>query len=263
MPYIEQVKITPSRSKTYPFNIPSIINAKDIALDSNVTVLIGDNGIGKSTLLEAIAVKLKLPRMDLNSNYNHKDFNSARMLEPYLHLTHSALPSGLFFRPIDLPSYIESLRNSGEAAVSYFKEVGITDEYVIKMMSDSQNFYKREMVNKFGFPLEQFSHGEACLKVMSAYISKPGVYILDEPEAALSPIRQLELISIIINNVKKYGSQFIIATHSPLFMAISDSKLFEIGDNLFEPINFKETVFFTVIRDFLNSPDAFMRSFNC
>jgi predicted ATPase len=106
--------------------------------------------------------------------------------------------------------------------------------------------------------LHQMSHGEAFLWLMQNRFGENGLYILDEPEAALSPQRQLALLRIIHDLVQN-GSQFIIATHSPILMAYPNAALFELDEKGIQPIKLEDTQHFLVTRDFLNNPKNFLR----
>ena len=111
-----------------------------------------------------------------------------------------------------------------------------------------------------GVSLHEQSHGESFLALAMHRFGAQGLYILDEPEAALSPKRQLSLLSIIHDLVEQHASQFIIATHSPILMAYPNALLYRLGTNGIEQVAYEDTEHYTITRDFLNSPERFFKS---
>ena len=115
------------------------------------------------------------------------------------------------------------------------------------------------MQEDYGEGLDANSHGEGFLKLFNARFTGAGVYLLDEPEAPLSPTRQLTLLSMMAKMVRK-GAQFIIATHSPILMAYPNATLYRLGTERIAPIAYEDTEHYTITRDFLNSPDRFFKT---
>ena len=118
---------------------------------------------------------------------------------------------------------------------------------------------KNALTEKYGGDLNTYSHGEGFLKIFESRFTQKGIYILDEPEASLSPLRQLSLISIIKELVQQRGAQFILATHSPILMGIPDAKLFELRDGLIAETTYEETEHFRITKGFLENRDQFLR----
>ena len=112
---------------------------------------------------------------------------------------------------------------------------------------------------EYGQELQSFSHGEAYMKIIQEKINRPGIYILDEPEAALSPAKQLSLIYFIQEHLKNYNSQFIIATHSPMLMAIPNSNIYEINEDGMQLTPLDETEHYSITKSFLNNPEIYLR----
>ncbi len=107
--------------------------------------------------------------------------------------------------------------------------------------------------------MNAFSHGEAYLKILETRINGKGIYILDEPEAALSPSRQLALISLIMDMTKNHKCQFIIATHSFIIMGFPGALLYEIKEEGFNKTDFRDTEHYIITRSFLENPEQFLR----
>ncbi len=260
MSYISSIHINTDKSNPFPFNVPSIKFAKNVSLDTPISFFIGDNGTGKSTLIEAIAFRLQLPHMD-GSSYTKRCFAAARSLIPYLEISYNMLRTiGFFFRAEDFGDYMNSVDRS-DARLHASLE-GLHDhvpEQVMQEMKDNANSQIHHMRKNFGQELQYYSHGEAYLKIIQEKIQKRGIYILDEPEAALSPARQLALIYYILEHLKSNRSQFIIATHSPILMSIPNSTIFEITEKNMVKTKLEETEHYSITRSFLNDPTLYLR----
>ncbi len=115
------------------------------------------------------------------------------------------------------------------------------------------------MRKDYGENMQAFSHGEAYLKILQTRIGDKGIYLLDEPEAALSPLKQLSLMSYILEVLKDKNAQFIIATHSPILMGIPGASLYEIQETEMKLTPFKETDHFRITKGFLDNPEQYLR----
>jgi predicted ATPase len=118
------------------------------------------------------------------------------------------------------------------------------------------------MNKEYGQDLQGFSHGEAYFKIMNDKINKGGIYLLDEPEAALSPSKQLSLLYFIKEHLKSNISQFIIATHSPMLIAYPGATIYQISDDGMKKVSFEDTEHYSITRSFLNNPEAYLRHLN-
>ncbi|MEL6986731.1 MAG: AAA family ATPase [Bacteroidota bacterium] len=259
MHYIKEINFNLERSVPFPFDVPAIKFAKHIQCDSPITFFIGDNGTGKSTLLETIAYKLQLPHMD-SSSYEKPSFNAAKKLIPYIEFKwNMQRPIGFFFRAEDFGDYMNSIHRRDFELHRQLKSLeGEVPDHIIKEMKENANFQIHHMRNEFGQELTSFSHGEAYLRIMQEKFDRRGIYILDEPEAALSPTKQLSLIYFIQSHLKLHQSQFIIATHSPMLMAIPGAQIYEITDHEMQLKSLEETEHYTITKTFLNNPDMYL-----
>lgn len=239
--YIESVKISkPIEPDSYLADLPVIrylADMEELCFPSDVTFFIGENGTGKSTLLEAIAVAY-----GFNAEGGTRNFTfSTRMThsELYRHLTLSRsryARDGFFLR-----------------AESFYNVATNIDEL------DSESSFGPALVNSYGGKsLHKQSHGESFLALVQNRFGGNGLYILDEPEAALSPLKQMTLIAEIDALVKK-DSQFIIATHSPILMAYPNAHIYQIGENGIEIVSYKETEHYLLTRQFLNNPEKMLK----
>lgn len=195
----------PDRTQ-FPFTIAALRSFQQMDFTAPVTILMGENGVGKSTLLEAIAVSYGFSAEggSLNHQFRTKD-------------THSPLH---------------------------------------ELLED-------QLVAETGRPgifshMHRFSHGESFMEVMGR-LPKQGLYLMDEPEAALSPSRQLQFLVRLHEHVLANGSQFVICTHSPILMSYPGADLHEITEEGIRPVEYDETDHVRLTRDFLKAPGAFLK----
>ncbi len=260
MSFLKSFSINAERKNPFPFNIPAVQFARQIQLDNKVTIFIGDNGCGKSTLLESIALQLNLP---LIGGYikEHPGFEAARLLQRYIEIEWKRQTNkGFFFRAEDFSDFVNSTENERRKIADDLKELkGVVDDSIIKQMSENMNYSLYRMRKDYGDNMQAFSHGEAYLKILETRIGDKGVYLLDEPEAALSPLKQLSLIFFIIEVLKNGNTQFIISTHSPMLMGIPGAMIYEIREDGMEKVSYKETDHYRITNRFLNNPDSYLR----
>lgn len=263
MPYIKSVHIETDRINPFPYNVAAIKYAKNLDISSNLNFIIGDNGTGKSTLLETIAFRLQLPHMD-GSEYSKKSFKAAIKLSSSLVLDFNInRPTGFFFRAEDFGDYLNSVNRYDAGLHSHLKSLdGAVPQHIIQEMKDNANYQLYHMRSNYGQELGSFSHGEAYLKIMDEKLRKPGIYILDEPEAALSPAKQLSLIYQILQHLDNNMSQFIIATHSPILMSIPNGNIYEITEEEMTKTALEDTEHYKITKSFLNNPDLYLRHLN-
>lgn len=243
MSYLKEVKfnwnsIPDTRNNEYPYNIPSLRGLDNIKLESNVTFFVGENGSGKSTLLEAIARKCDFNIIGgkdslIENPVNEDTLSSILMLSWF-----PKIKNGFFFRSetlFDFANYIDELANDpmigrGQAYKSYG-----------------------------GKSLHEQSHGESFISLFTNRFGKEGIYILDEPEAALSPQNQLAFLRIIWQLEKESKAQFIIATHSPILLGYPDAMILTFDQNPIKKIDYESTYHYQVTKDFLNNRGKFFK----
>lgn len=260
MPYISKVNIVCPKERPFPFDILAVKHAKGLDFSNPVTFIIGDNGTGKSTLLETIAYRLQLPNMDASS-YGKRGFEAAKTLTEYLSIEWAIdRPTGFFLRAEDFGNLLNGIQNEDNRLSTFFEDIkGEVPENILKSMRDNSNHQIHHMYKNYGQDLQGFSHGEAYFKIMNDKINQPGIYLLDEPEAALSPSKQLSLIYFIKEHLSRNMSQFIVATHSPMLMAYPGATIYQISNDKMEKAKFEDTEHYTITRSFLNNPDAYLR----
>ena len=260
MSFIESFSINSQKKNPFPFNVLAVQLAKEIEVDNKVTIFVGDNGCGKSTLLESIALSVNLPLIGGYIN-EHAGFEAARILQPHLDIQWKRKTNkGFFFRAEDFSDFINSVENERRKIErDLFDLKGDVDDSVIKKMSESMNYKLYAMRKSYGENMQAFSHGEAYLKILETRIQDKGIYLLDEPEAALSPLKQLSLLFLIIEAGKKDNTQFILSTHSPIMMGIPGATIYEIKEDGMQKVQYEETDHYRITKTFLNNPASYLR----
>ena len=227
-PYLQEIQLKHEMVASYheyPFCIPCIKNLSSLEFHEDVTFIIGENGAGKSTLIEAIALGLGFGIEGGTKNVQIATHNNnASQLCKYLKFVKS------FKKPSD---YYFLRAESFYNVATYMEEV----DYLIEYGGNS---------------LHNYSHGESFMATLSNKLKGNGLYIFDEPEAALSPSRQLAAIAIIDKLVRN-RSQFIIATHSPILLSYPNAAIYRLDDSGIRKIDYEETEHYMVTKHFLNN----------
>lgn len=222
----------------YPFNLPAVRTLDRLDFHPQVTFFIGENGSGKSTLLEAIAVALGFNAEGGSRNFQFSTRRSHSVLHEHLRIAKG------FKRP----------RTGFFLRAESFFNVATEIEHL-----DAEPGLGAPVIQSYGGrSLHEQSHGESFLTLLMERFHGQGLYILDEPEAALSPQRQLAVLARIHDLVNE-GSQFVIATHSPLLMAYPDACIYQCGADGVVPVAYEDTEHVRVTRDFLADPQRMLR----
>jgi predicted ATPase len=228
-PYLKRVSIRDDAEVDqgkYPYNIPAVRVLDRLEFHPDVTFFVGENGSGKSTVLEAIAVALGYSPEGGTKNFRLQTTPDESVSPLYQALrlarSHRKPQDGFFLR-----------------AESFFNVATFSDEMNVAGSYGAES-------------LHSCSHGEAFLALLTHKLRGKGLYLLDEPEAALSPTRQLAAL-VAIRQLVEDQSQFIIATHSPILLAYPNATIFRFGSDGISAVRFEETEHYTVTRDFMNN----------
>lgn len=214
----------------YPFNLPAIKNLSKLSFHPKVTFIIGENGFGKSTILESIAVAYGFNAEGGSRNFNFTSRDTHSNLDKYIKVVKGTKRprTGFFLR-----------------AESFYNLATNIDDL------DSDHSGGPRIIDAYGGrSLHEQSHGESFFALFQNRFSGEGLYLLDEPEAALSPTRQMSMLSIMHDLIQE-GAQFIIATHSPIIMAYPNSLIYEIKEKI-EAVKYEDTEHYQITRAFIN-----------
>ena len=238
MLYIKEIQIqNRNNDDKFPYNLPLFKNGLNIKFNKSITFLVGDNGTGKSTLLESIASIIGFNSLGGSSDHHYDNeaiSDNLKLADNIKIIWNLKTNKGFFF-----------------LAESYFTFI----KYIDDLAKDNGDY---AFLPYGGKSLQKQSHGESFLSLFKNRFNN-GVFILDEPEAALSPEKQLTLISIIYELTQHFDCQFIIATHSPILITCPDSEVYEIRDDKIMKVYYSETKQFEFYKDFLNAPERFLK----
>jgi predicted ATPase len=230
-PFLRQIETQPDKidPAVYPFNIRAFSRGTDLELRSKVTFFVGENGSGKSTLLEALAEICGFSLEGGNRDHHRATFADRSPLAQALRLSwQPKVTEGFFMRAesfYNFATYLDGVSN---------------------------------LLAYGGESLHAQSHGESFMALFANRFEQ-GIYLLDEPEAALSPQRQLSFLKIIHDLATPGHAQFLIATHSPIILSYPGAVLFDLDGDVIQEIDYRETKHFLITRDFLNGPERFFR----
>ncbi|HUC96704.1 MAG TPA: AAA family ATPase [Candidatus Saccharimonadales bacterium] len=233
--FIRSIKYTPpTDTKEYPFSIPAVKDIGKIILTQPVTFLVGENGTGKSTIIEAIAVAAGFNAEGGTKNYNFTSQNTTSSLNEQLTLIrgHFREKYGYFLR-----------------AESFYTTANYAENGTELISGPAPIYFD-------GKRIHEQSHGEAFMSIVKEFRPK-GLYIFDEPESALSPNRLFELMRSIHELVGQ-GAQFIIATHSPILLAYP-ATIYEMSNQGIMQKKYDELENIQLTRDFMNHPEVFLQ----
>ncbi|MDQ0268309.1 AAA family ATPase [Cytobacillus purgationiresistens] len=217
--------------ETYPFSIPAIKNMNEIELTKRITFLVGENGSGKSTLLEAIADKCDFHTAGGGRNNLYEVHEAQSALGGYIRLSWMPkVTNGFFLRAesfYQFASHIDDIDTTG------YRDYG-------------------------GKSLHHQSHGESFISLFLNRFKGKAIYLLDEPEAALSPARQLAFLRILHDLTKNEDCQFIIATHSPILLGYPDATILNFDDGCIAETKYEETDHYQITRYFLENRQRYL-----
>lgn len=219
----------PRGARDFPFSIPALRRLRRLEFHPAVTFFIGENGAGKSTLLEAIAVKAGFSAEGGWKRRATEEIHPSSGLDRHLTLARGGYPGdGWFLRAESFYNIATELEELGSEFSGY----------------GGKSFHAQ-------------SHGEAFLALLNHRLTGDGLYFFDEPEAALSPQRQLSVLTLI-HRLVRHGSQLVIATHSPILLAYPHARIYAFDERGIRAVRYEDTEHFNVTRDFLSHPQRML-----
>lgn len=229
-------------SESYLSNVPAVTNLARLGkleFSSPVTFFVGENGVGKSTLIEAIAVSMGFNPEGGSINFKFSTNDSHSELYKYL-------------------SVVKTLRRRRDGyflrAESFYNAISYIDE-----LDKIPAFSPRIVESYGGRSLHNRSHGESFLSLVENRFGGNGIYILDEPEAALSP-RKIMRLMVLIKNLVDKGAQFIISTHSPILITFPQAQIYQFTDDSIESLTYNETEHFNITKQFVSNPERMINA---
>jgi len=238
-PYLRRIWLDPSRiadRKAYPFCLPFLQDDFALSFESTITIIVGENGTGKSTLLEGIAVLAGYDEAGGGKGYmpvDHSDAQEKMGGALSTALRASWLPkitNGWFFR-----------------AESFFSVARYLDKAALDVGERGPDFLSH-------------SHGEGFLRFFEERCQRQGIFVFDEPESALSPARQIEFLKLLRRMEESTICQVVMATHSPMLMAYPNARLLRLSKHGLEPVTIEQTDHYKVLREFCADPAGFVQA---
>lgn len=260
---IELRRIPEWGADKFPFTVPVIRELPVLNVDCAVTFLVGENGSGKSTLLEAVGVAASLATVGSVAIDEDATLGAQAYLAKMLKLTWNRRATrGFFLRAEDFFGFTKTLAQMRAEFLARLAELDREyegrSEWAKGLAKGPVKNSLAEMERRYGVDLDANSHGQSFLKLFQSRFVPEGLYLLDEPEAPLSPQSQLALIAMIREMVAQDG-QFIIATHSPILLGYPGAQIYSCDTVPITRVAFEDLDHVTITRDFLNSPERFLR----
>lgn len=265
MPHLVRVELKrpPADPSAFPFSVPAVRTLGAIDLTARVTFFVGENGSGKSTLLEGIAAAARLPAVGMSDLERDATLAEQRSLAGALKLTWTKRTHrGFFLRAEDFFGFQRRLATE---RIEFECELGVIDEQYRDRSALARGLAAgplvaslQDMERRYGRNPDARSHGQAFINLFQQRFVPGGLYLLDEPEAPLSPQNQLGLLAVLLDMVTE-DAQFIIATHSPILLAFPNAVIYSFDQVPVAAVAYDDLDHVTLTRDFLNDPRAFLR----
>ncbi len=263
MPFLRTIQKKDSfaeHAEGFPFSLPIFARLDEMDLSRSVTFFVGENGSGKSTLLEAIGVALGAIVVGSESTQVDASLEPARALARHLQIARDKNPNrGFLFRAEDFFGFVKGVKQSmgefEELEAHYDRTLtGYGRDLAMGVARKSRH----GLSSRYGENPHAFSHGESFLNLFESRLVPDGLYLLDEPETPLSPLRQLSFLSLV-KEMTERGCQFIIATHSPIIMAFPEARILNFDHSPPLAIKYEDVEHVSLTKAFLNDPEGFLR----
>ncbi len=256
------VKATTGLPSGFPFSVPAIRALRELSFPTPVTFLVGENGSGKSTLMEAIACVVGSVTVGTEGVDSDATLAPVRRLAKNLSQSwNKRTRKGFFLRAEDFFGYakrISQIRTDAAADLERVdKEYAGRSDYAKTLARMPHARTIGELQQRYGEGLDAQSHGESFLKLFQSRLVPDGLYLLDEPEAPLSPLRQLAFLSLLKEMVEA-NCQFIIATHSPIILSFPGATILSCDSAPPAVVDYDDLEHVTLTRDFLADPERYL-----
>jgi predicted ATPase len=260
---IERIERDDANAATFPFSVPAIRSLERLDLTANVTFFVGENGSGKSTMLEAIAAAAALPAVGAEETGDDATLVLQRKLASAFRLVwNRRVRRGFFLRAEDFFGFVKRVAKMRAELTGRLDEVGreFADASPLArgLAAGPANRSLAELTSRYGVDFDANSHGETFLKLFQSRFVPGGLYLMDEPEAALSPQSQLGLMAMLAQMVAENG-QFIIASHSPILLAFPRARIYSFDEEPAAITRYEDVAHVNLTRSFLSEPQRYLR----
>jgi predicted ATPase len=263
--HLREVRLARSarERRGFPFDLPAIRSLPSLRLEAPVTLFVGENGSGKSTVLEAVAIAARAVTAGASEAVDDPTLEGVRALASAMSLSWATRTRrGFFLRAEDFFGFAKrmaTLRSELEAGLAAVDEEYADRPGLARDLARTPFLHELgELRRRYGEGLDAQSHGESFLRFFGARLVPGGTYFLDEPEAPLSPARQLAFLSLLREAVGE-GCQFLIATHSPILLAFPGAAIWSFDRDPIGLVPYEDLEHVRLTRDFLANPEAFLR----
>ncbi|MCE5222612.1 AAA family ATPase [bacterium] len=263
MIFLRQIKYqAPVNTTVFPFSLPVLQQFTTLSFTKSITLLVGENGSGKSTLLEGLAASIPSITVGEDSIDHDPTLQHARELGKYFQLTwQEKTRKGFFMRAEDFFQYSKKMNTLRQEMEDSLHET----EEAFKDRSPTARVYARSgyanslyaIESRYGKDMDAHSHGEGFIEFFQSRIVPKGLYLIDEPEAPLSPISQLSFMMMLQNLEQE--NQFIIATHSPILMAIPNATIYLFEQEVIQEVSYDQIPSVQFMKKFLQYPELFIQ----
>jgi predicted ATPase len=263
-PFLRRVTRRGGDDGRFPFSVPVIRSLESLELGSPVTFFVGENGSGKSTLLEGIALAAKLPAVGSADLPADATLGAQRSLGQALRLIWARKTiRGFFLRAEDFFGFAKRLSAMREEFLQRIAELEVEyadrSDWAKGLASGPARASLADMEARYGVDLDANSHGQSFLRLFQSRFVPGGLYLLDEPEAPLSPQSQLALMAMMGDMIAQ-DAQFIVATHSPILLAFPGATIYSFDRAPVEQVAYEELDHVILTRAFLNAPERYTRA---
>jgi predicted ATPase len=263
MAHLRSAKLRRTDSASFPFSVPAIGSLAELSFDTAVTFFVGENGSGKSTLLEGLALAARLPTVGSAPANADATLGAQRALARALKLVwNRRTAKGFFLRAEDFFGFTKQLAQLRSEMQQRIAEIDAEyrdrSDYAKGLAKGPMEASLADMERRYGVDLDANSHGQSFLKLFQSRFVPGGLYLLDEPEAPLSPQSQLALLTMMSDMVAEDG-QFIVATHSPILLAFPDARIYSFDETPVRAVEYESLEHVALTREFLQAPERFLR----
>jgi predicted ATPase len=263
MSHLRSVRLDAPQSSRFPFNVPAIATFGTVSFDRPVTFLVGENGSGKSTLLEGIALAAGLPTVGSIAVERDATLDAQRDVAKALKLSwRRRTRRGFFLRAEDFFGFTRSLARLRDELRGRLAELDVEyadrSTYAKGLAAGPAAGSLAELERRYGADLDAQSHGQSFLTLFQSRFVPGGLYLLDEPEAPLSPQSQIAFLAMVLDMVRQ-DAQFIIATHAPILLACPGAAILTFDEPPVREAAFDSLDHVVLTREFLADPHRFLR----